>query len=688
MQKILIMRPGLGPIGEWIRRIPHIVPGCNVLTTQSGKDGLDNAPLHQPDLIVINEPLPDFDSFFVIQKLKAAETTKNIPIILLKQEREQNETPEELGYDDLAGVDVFLEKPISELVFQTQIKTLLKFKKTEDNLEFQQNILEESVLRRTELLERELLEYKKKEFEWLKRDIEYRDMVQASNEGMYLLYNGKFQILNKKFLEMFAFDRDKYDWNELSLSDLVIPKCRPFLEEWLNKIQRGETADGKHEFTARALDGREFELEASAAKIKYKYGTAIQGVVRDVTDRKYIERQLRQANKIEAISRLAGGIAHDFNNILAIIRGYTELSLDDLEFCENKGLQRNLFHVLEASDRARDLVNQILTFSRQTDEELQPVPVGRIAREVLRLLKPSLPQNMEIVDEIGSDEGIVMADPTQLRRVVVNLCTNAVHAMKENGGQLKLKLEKVVLRQHQLTRLEDLEPGKYIKLTVSDTGHGMEHDVMERVFDPYFTTKPTGEGSGMGLSVIHGLIKKYGGVIQVKSQPEKGTDFILYLPLQESVPVTEAMTSVILGGKERILFVEDETLLLHTQQVSLERLGYDVVAIANSQEALDSFKEAPEIFDMVITDQSMPGMTGMELSKKILEIRPELPIILCTGFSETINRQKVLNTGIKEFIIKPIIRKEMAGIIRKLLKKENSEGINDDKTGKPNLEEM
>jgi signal transduction histidine kinase/ActR/RegA family two-component response regulator len=377
-----------------------------------------------------------------------------------------------------------------------------------------------------------------------------------------------------------------------------------------------------------------------------------------------LREQLARQKKIEAISRLAGGIAHAFNNILAIIRGYAELSLD--EFREGTTGYRNMRHILTASDRARDLVNQILTFSGQDSGERKPVHINRIAAEALRILRPSLPNTIKIHQEIDIEDSLVMADPTQIRQVLMNLFVNAAQAMQEDGGILEVKLETL-----ETVPGKDMLPGPYHKLTVADTGRGMPREVLERIFDPYFTTRSLGESSGMGLSVTHGIVKKHGGEIVVNSETGKGTTFYLYLPLYRELPPEKAVPGELQSrGGERILLVDDERMLVYMQQEILERLGYEVAAVSSSIEALDIFREDPEIFDLAIIDQNMPGITGIQLSRELLKIRPDIPIILSTNYSETLTRQDALQIGVKEFIMKPIIKREIAGVIRDVLDKE------------------
>ena len=378
-----------------------------------------------------------------------------------------------------------------------------------------------------------------------------------------------------------------------------------------------------------------------------------------------IQAQLQQAQKMEAIGTLAGGIAHDFNNILSAVIGYTEIALADLP--EGTSQHRNLQEVLKAGSRARDLVKQILTFSRQTEQELKPVQINQIIRETLKLLRASLPTTVKISHEIQSDSA-VLADPTQIHQVIMNLFTNAAHAMRATGGQLKIDLTDVVLGGNFIEQHPYLFPGAYVKLTVTDSGHGMEKAILDRIFDPFFTTKDRGEGTGMGLAVVLGIVKSHGGTITVDSEPEKGSTFNVFLPIiMQEVDHDIRSKEPVPTGTERILFIDDEKSLVDLGQQILERLGYDVTIRTSSVEALELFMEQPDKFDLVITDMTMPNMTGDDLAARLMNIRADVPVILCTGYSERISRERAHELGIKEFILKPIVMRELAKTVRSVL---------------------
>ncbi len=389
-------------------------------------------------------------------------------------------------------------------------------------------------------------------------------------------------------------------------------------------------------------------------------------VYRDTTDMKKMETQLQQAQKMEAIGTLAGGIAHDFNNILFPIFGYLEMILEDVP--KDDPIRGNLAEVFSGAKRARDLVQQILTFSRQSDHKPKPLKTQLVIKEALKLIKSSLPSTIEIRQNIEKDCGLVMADPTHIHQIVMNLCTNAFHAMEENGGKLSVTLKEVALAAKDLKDPAML-PGPHTCLTVTDTGPGMDQGTIARIFDPYFTTKAEGKGTGLGLAVVHGIVKSHGGHIGVDSQPGKGTAFKVYLPvikLRETARSIEADLPV-QKGTERILLVDDQVVIVQMIRQMLERMGYHVTARLSSTDALEVFRIQPDKFDLVITDLTMPNMTGDRLAMEMMGIRYDIPVILCTGFSEKMSREKAKSLGIKGFLMKPIVKTELAKTIREVL---------------------
>ncbi len=382
--------------------------------------------------------------------------------------------------------------------------------------------------------------------------------------------------------------------------------------------------------------------------------------------KKELESQYRQALKMQAIGVLAGGIAHDFNNILSAIIGYTDLTMDKL--AEGSREKENLGEVMKAGRRAKALVKQILTFSRQDEQEKKPVELHFIVKETLKLLRASVPSTIRMKEDIDPDSGSVLADPTQMTQVVMNLCTNAEYAMREKGGELIVSLREVGVDDELAKNNPSLSGRKLIKLSVTDKGYGMDSATMERIFDPFFTTKKIGEGTGLGLAAVHGIVTSHGGAITVKSRPGEGSTFDVYLPKADEPAVDETKKIFeICRGNEKILFVDDERPLVRLGMEALGQFGYDVVGVTSSVEALDRFRKTPEKFDIVITDQTMPNITGDELAREMIKIRPDIPVILCTGFSKTITSEKAKEIGIRDFILKPILANELAVTVRKTL---------------------
>ena len=384
------------------------------------------------------------------------------------------------------------------------------------------------------------------------------------------------------------------------------------------------------------------------------------------------EAQLQQALKMESIGNLAGGIAHDFNNILSAVIGYTELALDDAE--KGSLLEANLQEVMTAGKRARDLVKQILTFARKSDQQRNPIQIDLIAKEGLKLIRSTIPTTNEIRQNL-ENHSLVMGNPTQLHQLFMNLCTNAAQAMADTGGILEVNLADVELDTASLLRPPDLNPGRYVKISVSDTGPGIDPAIIALIFDPYFMTKKIGKGSGMGLAVVLGIVESYDGKIVAESEPGKGTLFIVYLPMikkQTAHSPHSHSDTALPSGTERILIVDDEWPIVKMESQILERLGYRVSTCTGSLEALALFSQKPTDFDLVITDMTMPDMTGDRLAAALMEIRPDIPVILCTGYSNRNSEEAADALGIKAFAYKPIVKADLAKTIRKVIDKKNN----------------
>jgi PAS domain S-box-containing protein len=502
-----------------------------------------------------------------------------------------------------------------------------------------------------------------------KSEESFRELAELLPETIYEMdLRGNLTFVNRNAFNLFRYSQNDFDQG-LNGFDMIDPKDRHRAMENAQKILKGEKS-GLKEYTALRKDGSTFPAMLRSNAI-YRGGKPIgfRGFIIDITEKKKLQDQLHQAQKMEAMGTLAGGIAHEFNNMLWLITGNVELALDDIP--EGNPARHQLERVTRASLRARDLVGQILSFSRQTELERKPLNVSSIVKESLKLLRASIPKTIEIREDISIESDSVLADPTQIHQVFTNLCANAAHAMREKGGILNVSLINVVIGGDEAALHQDMSPGKYVKLTVSDTGHGMDPEIKERIFDPFFTTKEVGEGTGMGLSAAHGIVKSHGGNITVESELGEGTTFHIFFPGIESDSERQTETfETIPTGSERILFIDDEEIIVDTVKEILLRLGYEVDFKTSPNEALEAFRAQPDKLDLVITDMTMPDMTGEKLAKELMKTRPDIPIILCTGFSERISEEKAKELGIKELLMKPIVKRDMALAIRRVLNQE------------------
>jgi len=418
-------------------------------------------------------------------------------------------------------------------------------------------------------------------------------------------------------------------------------------------------------------DGQSFLGETLDSEIRDEQGVLLGALelVRDLTERlsvirqqRQLEEQLRQSQKMAAIGTLAGGIAHDFNNLLAAILGYAELAL--LKLPPGTALQREIRQILKAGGKASELVNQILAFSRKETTKRILLQPGVLLKEVIKLLRGTIPSTITIREQIVATDRMILANPTQLHQVIMNLCTNAFHALEEQGGEMVLSLDPV----KQRVRENDGER-EWIRISVADNGCGIDADVLERIFEPYFTTKPSGKGTGMGLAVVHGIVENHEGRIEVESKPGQGTIFHVFFPVVSGLetPQFQREAQSLVGGNESILVVDDEQMVADYLKGFLEQLGYRVTVCNDGNSALTVFESNPNGFDLVLTDQTMPGKTGYEVARTMLALRPELPIILCSGYSSALSPERVTKAGIREFMMKPVSLHDLAPVIRAVL---------------------
>ncbi len=517
---------------------------------------------------------------------------------------------------------------------------------------------------------------KKAEAQWERLKAQMTNAVEIAHLGPweYDVVSDTFTF-NDHFYAIFGVAADEVGGYEMSSVEyakrFVHPEDRYVVSEGIQKAIQTDDPNFKRQLEHRILyaDGGIGRLFVQFFIVKDGHGGTVKtyGVNQDITDLRKMEERLQQAQKLESIGNLAGGIAHDFNNILFPIMGMSEMLLDDIPVGSPE--YGNVQEIFKASKRGSDLVKQILAFSRQSENKKIPVRIQSIVKEIIKLSRSTIPSNVEIVQEVQGDCGMVMADPTQLHQIAMNLITNAYHSL----DQAEKKIITIALSEIEL-KLGDaptggLEPGRYAMMSVSDTGHGIKPEILNKIFEPYFTTKEQGKGTGLGLAVVFGIVKTHKGDINVSSKLGRGTTFAVYLPLIEKTiepasakPVEEDQT-----GNERILVVDDEEAIARLEKQMLERLGYRVSMRVNSTEALAAFKAKPADFDLVLSDMTMPNMTGDQLAKEIISIRPDIPIIICTGFSEQLTEEKAAAMGIKGLLMKPIIKSDMARMVRNVL---------------------
>jgi PAS domain S-box-containing protein len=492
-------------------------------------------------------------------------------------------------------------------------------------------------------------------------------LTEMSPLGVALIgADGRYKYVNPKFKELFGYPMEEIEsgrqWFRKAFPD---PHYRrQAIESWVRSLADSGTGEVRpRTYKVRCYDGTD-------KIIQFRPVTMAGGdqfvIYEDVTERKQLEAHLQQAQKMEAIGTLAGGIAHDFNNILAAILGYGELLAFEMQ--KDTPAWQNLQAVLKSTHRAKDLVGQILAFSRQNELNLMPVQISSIIKETLKMLRASIPATIEIRRKIAITDALVNANPTQIHQVLMNLCTNAAQAMREKGGVLEVALNRIQADRAQQMPHPNLKTGDYLNISVRDTGHGIAADKLERIFDPYYTTKEAGEGTGLGLAIARGILKAHGGVITVDSAPDQGAVFEIYLPEIHPEASTQSEASqVYRTGQETVLFVDDEQALVTMSEQMLQLLGYRAVTRTSSVEAFELFQHDPYRFDLVITDMTMPKMTGEKLARKILEIRSDIPVILCTGYSELITEQRAQKLGISAFVMKPLVMRDLANTIREVL---------------------
>ncbi|MEI6260891.1 MAG: DUF3365 domain-containing protein [Deltaproteobacteria bacterium] len=537
---------------------------------------------------------------------------------------------------------------------------------------FFNNQLRSKVHQSTKSLKAEVIEKHEIATKLLESENYLKAIQDSMQVGLLLIDQGTYEIVDVNKVTLGLVD--------LHREEVIGKKCFSFLcpaEEGACPINDKNQVIDKSERILIDRHGKKIPVLKTATKIKHNDHDYILETFIDITEQKEIEsakeqleKRLTQAQKMEAIGSLAGGIAHDLNNILFPITGLSEMLLDDMP--KDSPEHESIEQVYKSAQRGSDLVKQILAFSRQSDPQKLPIRIQPILKETVKLARAVMSQNIEIKSQIDSTCGMVSADPTQVHQIAMNLITNAYHAVEETGGTIIIALKETEFERYDLhanAMPEDILAGRYACITISDNGTGIDHALIDKIFDPYFTTKELGKGTGLGLSVVHGIVKEHGGDIRVSSEAGKETTFNVYFPLLQDVGDNKTVdaTKKYPKGCERILLVDDEEPIIRMEQMMLEKLGYKVATRTSSPDALDDFRANPLKFDLVISDRGMPNITGEQLARELISIRPEIPIILCTGFSNEIDVNRAKAMGVKGFLMKPVAIGDLAEMIRKVL---------------------
>ena len=573
------------------------------------------------------------------------------------------------SYSNLMGTASKLEQEQQQLL-ETNKNLLLEIKKrmrAEEELKLYRDTLEEKVRERTAELKTVNAELLAEIHERGRIERRSRRLTTAIEQAVDSIsitdIDGTIQYVNPAFENIYGSDTESLVGT--NLFSLIFLKNKEMISRIRLSLAQEDSWNGRTDMKKGEGSIHIVDLTISLVRDSFGNPTNYVSVIHDVTHEVRLGRQLRQSRRMEAIGTLAGGIAHEFNNILAAVSGFTALASHSLD--KEHPAAAHIEKILEGHNRAKNLIKKILAFSRQIEQERKPISIRPVIKEALDLIEASAPSSITIQTDISPDTGKILADPSLLQQLIMNLCSNACNAMKGTGGILKVGLSEVHLDSTSLEQHPDITPGTFLKISVSDTGHGMEKDIVERIFDPFFTTQDVSEKTGMGLAVAHGIIENLGGIITVQSEPEKGTLFNVYFPQIASAGKEEDVVTIPPSGNERILFIDDEKEKLSAGRRLLEFLGYEVTTADGGIDAMEIFQADPEKFDLVITDHNIPVMTGLAMTKKLFDKRPDLPVILCTEVTDNILEEEWKTAGIRKNIIKPLAVGELANTIREVL---------------------
>ena len=635
--------------------------GFIVFEAENGQNGLEVFDRENPDLVLLDLRMPEMDGLEVLEILK--DKAPDIPLVVASGTGNISSVVEALHL----GAWDYILKPIEDMsvLYHSVQKCLKASQLKKENKQYQER-LEELVKERT-------LELQQSE-ERYKAIFEY-----TGTAAIIIEPDDTISMANSKFCEFAGMDSPDIAGRKKWV-DFVAPEDIELIRNYIDaKVALKIDNDAPMQYEIRFI-GNNGEKKYVYVSLGIIPGTdRVVVSLLDVTEKKKaeqrwhsLEKQLRKAQKMEAIGTLAGGIAHDLNNILSPVLGYADMIMrsSDPEAIVYKRSEK----IQKAALRAADLVSRILSFNLRGEQEKRMIKIHPVSEEVLRLLKGSIPSTITIVDNIDRNCGSIEADPTQIHQVIMNLCTNAFHAMEQTGGILTVGLKEITLTIADMVDYPNLTGGSsvYLSIEVSDTGCGMSNDVVDRIFDPYFTTKGEGKGTGLGLAIVYGIVKSCKGDIRVKTKPDKGTTFTILLPvvdIEDNIENRETITkSFKAGSGERLLLVDDDKNIARMCKEGFESLGYNVELFFSSLEALDFFKENYHTIDIVVTDQTMPGKTGFDLAKDMLVIKKDIPIILCSGYPGMINKMKIKKAGIKSFIMKPVTVGDLSNEIQKILK--------------------